>query len=118
MAKTLKTRNNQTMTESGFWSWIRSALRTKSMQWKPISEIKKLNRRPYNGSNKRQKWEYKCSCCKQYYSSKEIEVDHIEACGSFNKDTAGEFIKRLFCEIDGLQILCKPCHKNKTKETK
>lgn len=110
----MKTRNNGTMTEAGFWGWVRSALRTKSMHWKPIGEIKKLNRRAYKGSNKRQKWEYKCNNCKKYYSGKEIEVDHIEPCGSFNKATAGEFIEKLFCEIDKLQVLCKTCHKNKT----
>ena len=37
-----RTRNNETMTEAAFWSWIRSALRQKSRWWKPIAEAKKM----------------------------------------------------------------------------
>ena len=50
-----RTRNAGTMTESAFWSMIRSALRQKSRWWKPISECKTLARRAYKGKNKRQK---------------------------------------------------------------
>ena len=35
-----KTRNSGTLSESAFWSFIRSALRQKSRWWKPISECK------------------------------------------------------------------------------
>lgn len=111
----LKTRNSGTMTESAFWSWIRSTLRNRSIYWKPRQEILKENRREYKGSNKRQKWEYQCNSCKDWFSQKEIDIDHIIECGNFSKDTAGEFIERLFCEKEGLQILCKEnCHKKKT----
>jgi len=37
---TPKTRNSGTMTESAFWSFIRSGLRQKSRWWKPIAECK------------------------------------------------------------------------------
>ena len=56
-----KTRNAGTMTESAFWSFIRSALRQKSRWWKPITECKMKARRPYKGPNKRQKFEYQCN---------------------------------------------------------
>ncbi len=110
-----KPRNNGTMTESAFWSWVRSALRTRSMFWKPRQEILKENRRANQSSNKRLKWEFQCNFCKNWFAQKEIEVDHIIECGNFSKETAGEFIERLFCEKIGFQILCKNCHKTKTK---
>ena len=47
-----RTRNAGTMTEAGFWSMIRSALRQKSRWWKPIAECKKLARRKSKSKNK------------------------------------------------------------------
>ena len=109
-----KPRNNGTMTEAAFWSFIRSALRRKSMYWKPVSEAKKQARREYKGDNKRMKWEYQCSECKGWFPDKVVEVDHIVECGALNAETAGVFIERLFCEVGGLRVLCKGCHNKKT----
>ena len=115
--KVVKTRNSGTMTESAFWSFIRSALRQKSRWWKPITECKLKAKRIYKGPNKRQKFEYQCKKCKQWFAEKNINVDHIKAAGSLNcaEDLPG-FINRLFCEIDNLQVLCEPCHDVKTKQ--
>ena len=115
--RAVKTRNSGTMTESAFWSFIRSALRQKSRWWKPISECKLKAKRTYKGPNKRQKFEYQCKKCKQWFAEKNINVDHIKPAGSLNcaEDLPG-FINRLFCEIDNLQVLCEPCHDIKTKQ--
>ena len=115
--RAVKTRNSGTMTESAFWSFIRSALRQKSRWWKPISECKLKAKRKYKGPNKRQKFEYQCKKCKQWFAEKNINVDHIKPAGSLNcaEDLPG-FINRLFCEIDNLQVLCEPCHNVKTKQ--
>lgn len=111
--------NNGTMTNAGFWGMIRSTLRQKSRWWKPIAEAKKKARRKYTGKNKRQKWEYKCSHCKEWFMEKEIQVDHIVEAGSLTcGDDLKEFVEKLFCEVDGLQVLCKPCHKIKTDKYK
>ena len=117
VVKAPKTRNSGTMTESAFWSFIRSALRQKSRWWKPITECKLKARRTYKGPNKRQKFEYQCKKCKQWFAEKNINVDHIQPAGSLNcaEDLPG-FINRLFCEIDNLQVLCEPCHNVKTKQ--
>ena len=111
-----KTRNAGTMTESAFWSFIRSALRQKSRWWKPITECKMKARRPYKGPNKRQKFEYLCNSCKTWFPEKQINVDHIVGAGSLNcgQDLPG-FVDRLFCEQDNLQVLCTTCHDHKTK---
>jgi 5-methylcytosine-specific restriction endonuclease McrA len=117
--KTLKTRNAGTMTESAFWSFIRSGLRQKSRFWKPITQCKMANRRTYKGPLKRQKFEYQCNECKQWFPDKKINVDHITPAGSLNcaNDLPG-FVERLFCEIDNLQILCEVCHNVKTQNEK
>jgi len=115
--KSPKIRNAGTMTESMFWSFIRSALRQKSRWWKPISECKLKAKRKYKGTNKRQRFEYQCKKCKEWFAEKNINVDHIKPAGSLNclEDLPG-FINRLFCEIDNLQVLCEPCHDVKTKQ--
>jgi len=114
-----KTRNSGTLTESAFWSFIRSGLRQKSRWWKPIAECKAKAKRAYKGPLKRQKFEYQCNQCKNWFPDKKINVDHICPAGSLNsaQDLAG-FIERLFCEVDNLQVLCETCHNVKTKSEK
>lgn len=117
--RVVKTRCGGTMSESAFWSFIRSALRQKSRWWKPISICKNNVRRQYKGTNKRQKFEYQCNECKGWFPEKKINVDHIVQAGSLNtaQDLPG-FVERLFCEVDGLQCLCHDCHDIKTKNEK
>lgn len=114
--KVERTRGSKTLTESGFWGMVRSALRKKSMYWKPLQDAKKEARRPSKSENKRLKFEYQCSSCKKWYPEKEIEVDHIVDAGSLrNGDDLKSFVERLFCEKEGFQVLCKTnCHRQKT----
>jgi 5-methylcytosine-specific restriction endonuclease McrA len=115
----VKPRNAGTMTESGFWSFIRSSLRQKSRWWKPILLCKQNAQRKYNGSNKKQKYEYLCNSCKDWFPAKNINVDHIVPAGELRtaNDLPG-FVERLFCEIDNLQVLCTNCHDGKSKTDK
>lgn len=105
------------LTEAGYWQFIRSALREKSRRWWPIFETLKQARRPSKSRNKRLKWEFQCAKCHGWFAQKEVSVDHILPCGRLSsyEDLAG-FVKRLFCEKDGLQVLCRICHDRKTKE--
>ena len=117
-----KLRNHFTLSEAGFWSLIRSNLRNASRWWKPIAECKKLAKRAYKGTNKSQKWEYQCKHCQEWFMEKEIAVDHIVEAGTLTcGDDLKGFIERLFCEIEGFQVLCnkrldgkESCHKKKT----
>ena len=111
-----KTRNAGTLTESAFWSFIRSGLRQKSRWWKPISECKLNAKRPYKGPLKRQKFEYQCNKCKNWFPEKQINVDHILPAGTLTcaQDLPG-FVERLFCEQNNLQVLCESCHNVKTQ---
>lgn len=50
-------------------------------------------------------------------SDKDSKVDHIDPAGSIKCwDDIGPFIKRLLCEEDGLQVLCRKCHDEKTQQ--
>lgn len=117
--KKVKPYNAGTMTSAAFWSFIRSALRQKSVYWKPIAVAKNKARRPYKGPYKRRKYEYQCNKCKQWFSGDDISIDHILPAGKLNcyNDLPG-FVERLFCEADGLQCLCSNCHDIKTKNEK
>jgi hypothetical protein len=111
-----KTRNANTLTESQYWSKIRSALRSAFRFWKPMMIALENASRPYKGANKRIKKEYQCAHCKEWFQRKDVEIDHITQCGSLKgfEDIQG-FIERLTVEDpNAFQILCKPHHKEKT----
>lgn len=112
-----RTRGGGTYTESQFWGFIRAGLRSKYVRWPPRYQTLKAASRPVTG--KRHKTEYQCSICDGWYKNSEVEVDHIYACGSLRsfEDLPG-FVERLFCEPEGLRVLCKPCHLRITKEAK
>jgi hypothetical protein len=110
--------NNGTMSKSAFFAFIRSGLRQKSRWWKPLQQAKLLARRPSKSkTNARLKWEFKCTKCKKWFPDKETVVDHIIECGELNNfDDLPGFAERLFCEVDGFQVMCKPCHQDKTNK--
>jgi hypothetical protein len=107
-----RTRNANSLTESQFWSKIRSALRNASRFWKPAALAKEKAKQVYKGINKRQKVQYICDICKNPKKSTEVEAHHKIPCGSLKKysDLPG-FVERLFTEdINAFQIICKKCH--------
>lgn len=110
--KAPKTRCSGTMTESAYLSWIRSALRSKSLRWPPRAEALELARRTYKGPNKRQKWEYCCSICTKWFNATQVIVDHypVSAGSILCAEDIGPFAQNLFCEVDNLRVLCNPCH--------
>lgn len=112
MVRQEKTRCGNTMTESAYLAWIRSALRSKSLKWPPRGEALKLSRRSYKGPNKLQKWEHECALCSHWFKGKEVVVDHFPvAAGSIlSVDDIGPFANNLYCEVDNLRVLCKTCH--------
>lgn len=110
------TRNGGWMTESEYFSMIRSALRRLTIYWKPRAQCLLDARRACKKGL--QKWEYKCASCNKWFKQKEVEADHIKEAGTLTKDSdVSGFIKRLLAEEGGWQCLCKPCHKEKTHGT-
>jgi hypothetical protein len=115
-----RTRNANTLTESMFWSKIRSALRQTFQYWKPMQQALENASRPSQSKNKALKKEYLCKECIDWFPRKEVHIDHIEECGSLRSfDDIQGFIERLTIEdVNGFQVLCKPCHLTKSKETR
>lgn len=112
-----RTRAGGEWTEAAYWSFIRSGLRQMSRRWPPlVRQAINAVRRPNQSGNKRLKWEFQCAECKGWFPRKHVEVDHVEPCGSLRslQDIAG-FVERLFCEPDGLRVLCENCHGKRTR---
>ena len=104
-----RTRNNGTWTEARYWGFIRSALRSAFQRWGPKHECRKRARV--------RRGKYRCAVCDGIFSAKDTQVDHIIPAGSLNKyDDLPEFVERMFCEVDGFQLLCKDCHQIKTNQ--
>lgn len=122
--KTTKSRNRTPdfinypdWSEAKFWGFVRAGLRSTYNKWPPKWKVVERSKRKYEGSAKNQKWEYLCAVCNQYHKQKDINVDHIVACGSLNSfaDLPG-FVERLFTNEDGLRVVCTDCHKEITAE--
>jgi hypothetical protein len=115
-----RTRNAKTMTESMYWGTIRSALRKCFQYWKPMQQALENASRPSQSKNKLLKKEYLCKECTSWFPRKEVHIDHIEECGSLRSfDDIQGFIERLTIEdVNGYQVLCKPCHTIKSNETR
>lgn len=83
-------------------------LRRKSLYWPGRQEAKR-DARVERGF-------YKCFHCDQFFSTKEVHVDHRDSVistkeGWVDWDT---YIKRLFVPKEQLQILCVNCHNSKS----
>lgn len=104
-------------TTAKFWSFMRSTLRSRTARWPPRSQVLEKAKRPYVGPNKRQKNEFQCAHCGQWFPKKSVTVDHIIPAGQLRswEDLPG-FAERLFCSAEGLQVLCEACHYTKTQE--
>jgi 5-methylcytosine-specific restriction endonuclease McrA len=91
---------------------LRSAFR----YWLPALDALNAAKFPYKGSNKRQKWEFKCAECKKMFKRTEVEIDHKIPVGSLKCDEdLIEWLHRLTPESsDAYQVVCKECHREKT----
>lgn len=96
-------------------TFVRSAMRRAWLKWPPRFEALKLARRPSQTGNKKQKWEFQCAICKQWYMGKNVSVDHITPWGKIWELSLAEAWSRLLVGTGQLQVLCDDCHDQKTK---
>lgn len=94
--------------------WIKRYVELLSYKWPPRTKALQKARRKSKLADKRVKWEYKCNHCNKWFKNKDIQVDHIIPKGRYSQETFFIWLDRLFCETDGFQILCVPCHKKKS----
>jgi hypothetical protein len=63
-------------------------------------------------------WKWKCAKCGAKFAYSECQCDHISPVGTNSPQTKEEYMiafEKQEVGLEGLQILCKKCHKEKTK---
>lgn len=91
-------------------TWIITKLRRISLMWPPRSEAFKLARIS--------RGIYQCAGCKGEFKRQELKADHINPVVDvkYGFEDWEVFIESLFCDVDGYQCLCGPCHDKKTEK--
>ena len=109
-------RNSGKWTEARWRSFVRSALRGAFRRWPPKFDVlrKAAVEKRVNPASGRIAMHYRCAMCEELFVLRNVQVDHIKQIGALT--TWDTFINKLFCEARNLQVLCKPCHKVKTKK--
>ncbi len=106
-------------TDARIRSFIVSVLRSGTRRWPPKYEClasakteKKINKK-----TGRLAQHYLCAICNLDFPATQVQVDHIKPVVDPKKGFKdwNTFIKNLFCEVKNLQVVCKPCHKIKSK---
>lgn len=109
-------------TEGRWRAFVVSALRSASRRYPPKYNTLNASKteKKVNEKTGRIAQHYQCAKCKCEFTSKDVEVDHIKPVIDPKKGFKSwdEYINRLFCTEDNLQVLCKPCHKIKTNKEK
>ena len=98
---------------------IMNQLRQGSLIWEGRKIALELARKKvHEGFTKAGKSIYKyfwqCNECKEWFRDvSSVEVDHIEEIGPYKGDW-NDYINRMYCSVDNLQVLCVKCHLGKT----
>lgn len=92
-----------------FKGWLVGQIRRISYRWPARAEAVR--------NAKVERGKYKCALCEDVIGYREINVDHIvpvvdPADGFKDWNT---YVERMFCAVEGFQILCVPCHDKKTE---
>jgi len=101
---------NRTLEDKKWANWLIQQLRRISYKWPERTKAKNRGRI--------ERGLYRCNTCKQVFTSAAIQLDHIEPVIDPGKGFDGwdAYINRLFGDAEGLQVLCRPCHKTKTNK--
>ena len=63
---------------------------------------------------------FQCAKCKGPFPRKEVQVDHTDPVVPIELRTKhmdwNDIIERMFCPVENLKVLCKPCHLIKSNE--
>lgn len=116
MAKTPKTRCGGRWTEARYQGFIKNQLRSATRKWAPISDCLKKART--------KRGHYLCNKCGKEVTTtkvingrrvKNVSVDHVDPIVPVTGWVGWEdYINKMFCEEDNLQLLCKTCHDEKS----
>ena len=111
-------RNGGKWTEARYRTFITSVLRAGSRKWPPKYECleEAFTGKKTNKASGRMAKHYKCAACKKQFPSSKVQVDHIDPVVSPTDGFTSwdDYIERLYCEKENLQVLCTTCHDKKT----
>jgi 5-methylcytosine-specific restriction endonuclease McrA len=106
-------------TSARFKSFIISALRSGMRRFPNKAGALKaaFTKRKRNTRTNRLGKHYRCAGCGGEFPHREVQVDHIEPVVSAENGWTNwdDFVSRLYCSVDGLQVLCMKCHTLKTQ---
>lgn len=112
--------NGGQWTQARFDSFVKSALRAASRRWPPKYDAlkKACVGRKHDVVTGKQSYRYTCNACANIFKAAEVSVDHVFPVIDTEQGFVSwdEVVRRMFCEVDGLQILCHDCHSGKTKD--
>jgi hypothetical protein len=116
--------NDGTWTTARMRSFVMSALRKARWPGKYTAIKAAYIKTDINPATGRMCKLYECRQCRNTFPQSSMAVDHIDPVvpiGGFKTDGFLGYdwdvvIIRLFCEVDGLQVLCKPCHNLKSAD--
>lgn len=99
-------------------SVLRSGTRRYPPKYECLNEAK--TEKKINSKTGRLAQHYRCSMCLGEFPSSGVQVDHITpvVAPETGFTTWDEFISRLFCDKENLQVLCKECHNIKSATEK
>ena len=107
-------------TDAKFKGWIVSLLRRGTMKYPPRNDALRAAKtdKKINVKTGRMAQHYKCVGCNEEFTAKGVVVDHIEPVipVGIGFTTWDEYIERMFCPVENLQVLCGDCHDVKSKE--
>lgn len=111
--------NSGQWTESRYNSFVKSALRSASVRWPP--RYTALNdafvEKTINPATGRLAKLYQCAHCRKLFPQSGMEVNHKNPVIPLEGfDSWDGVVARMFCEKEGLEVLCKTCHKSVTQE--
>jgi hypothetical protein len=111
---------NKPWTEGRLKSFITSTIRAGFRRYPAKYEALNLAKvgKKINEVSGRLAEHYRCRSCLKDYPATLVQVDHIEPVVDPLEGFQGwdRFISRLYCSVENLQILCKACHLEKSKE--
>lgn len=89
-------------------TWVKGKLRQMSLRWPPRSEALRRSRAD--------RGLYKCAMCHDVFKMHQVHLDHKVPVIALDQKEFNwtNFIERLFCDVEGFQVLCTTCHDAKT----